>query len=206
MTMSGPPKGVDASDLWSKLATRERASTLVDYPGKDESPGQVRIRVLTVTEMQECRTAAEKEAKKMLGTETRAGDLGYEDIYRNEIVVQVICKACRQVEDTRAPAFPSAKLARDKLTEDDFAVLFEAYKSWKAEAGPIVSEMTEETLDAWLRVLQEGASRVPFSQLSSAALIDLILHLAARLPKSQTDSGSLGSPPEKSTSELRSDP
>jgi hypothetical protein len=189
---NGPPKGVEASELWSRLATRERPSTLIDFPGK-ESPGQVAIRVLTVTELQQCRTNAEKEAKKLLGGETRAGDIGYEDVYRNEFVVQVVCLACRQVDDGgKFPAFPSPKHARDRLTEDDFAILWEAYGAWRRESGPILSEMTEPELEAWIRKLQEGGSRVPLATLSSAALQDAILLLIARLPTSPTDSGSAG--------------
>ena len=194
-TSNGPPKGVDGSALWAQLAARERPTRVVDYPGAGESPGQVALRILTMNEMQACRANADKEAKRLLATGTN-GDLGYEDIYRNELVVQLVCTACRAPEDTRVPTFPTAKHARDKLTEDDFAVLFEAYKLFKIEAGPILSEMTSAEMEAWITLLQEGGSRIPLARCSSGALCDLVMHLIARLPKSPTDSGSAGSPPD----------
>ncbi len=192
--MSGPPKNVEPSALWVKLTERPRPMKFIDFPSKGGSPGKLALRILTESELHVCRANATNTAKELLGGESRSGDMGYEDIYRNELAVQLVTVGCRAAEypDGMIPAFPSAKDARKKLTSDEFAVLAMAYKAFQVESGPILSELTKDEMEAWIKLLQEGGSRVPLAHLSGEAQTDLIMFLVSMLPTSQTASGSAG--------------
>lgn len=200
---AGPPKGKTGSELFAKLAERPRPYEIVPFPAKrgTEPIGSVRLQILTESEMHRARADAERTAKAMLNGQTRVGDLGYEEIYRNELVIEMMVLAARDAEMPELPIFPTAKHAREYVTTDEFGVLAVAYNALRREAGPIISEMTEEELEAWDRALTEGVKVGPlaFSQLSSEAKTDLILHLAARLKDLRTGNGSAGSQPGESS-------
>jgi hypothetical protein len=198
--MAGPPKDVPAGELWRKLLERPRPSVTVDFPGKgtDGQPlGQVMLWVLTESELHGCRANADKTAKALLGGETRVGDLGYEEIYRNEMLVELVSIACRQPDDSRLPSFPSARYARQQMTSDEIAVLAEAYAEHRRKCGPILSEMTEAEMSAWIERLKEGASKAaPLEYLSPEALKDLCRKMGSML---STATGSSGSLPDESS-------
>jgi hypothetical protein len=198
MTAQAIPKNEKPSDLFARLTQTPRPHKLVTFPRKGlDKEEQVAIWVLTESELMAARSSAAKYAKKILDDQdlTKQDNLGYQEIYRNECVVQVVCRACRDPQNLKIPSFPNPDLARQWMTSDEFAVLFEAYCIWQAESGPIVGSMDEETMNAWIGRLQEGASQVPLALLSSAARDQLLMHSVSRLPRSLTDSGSAGSPP-----------
>jgi len=201
--MAGPPKDKHPSVLWQKLLERPLPSVVVPYPVRkgEQSPGNVRIRLLSESEMMRVRANSELTAKEMLQGKSAVGDLGYEEIYRNESIIELLAIACRDVDMPELPVFPSAMHARAQLITDQFAVLATLYNELRRTAGPIVSDMTDEEMEAWIKVLTEGAEVGPlaFAQLSSEAKTDLILRLAARLRTSPTGNGSAGSPPDGSS-------
>jgi hypothetical protein len=193
--MAGPPANASGSELWNRLTQLPRPTRDFTFSHRGTEV-TVRLVVLVEQELAACRAAADDFAKRACGGKPQAGDLGYNDVYRNEIVVQVVCTACRDPQgmSLKSRAFPNADLAREQFTSDEWAVLFQAYCEWQADSGPIVSGMTTEEMDAWIEKLQEGASRSPLALLSSEQKSQLLLHLVSRLPKSPTASGSVGSP------------
>lgn len=208
--MAGPPPNVEPTELWLRLTQRPRPFTVIDFPpsklpgGKPTDPiGKVAIRVLTEHELHECMANAQRAAKEYLkgDTDAKQGNLGYEDIYRNELTFELIYNCCRDPNDINRPVFLHPKLTRKFLTTDELAVLLDAYHLFRSESGPIISEMTVEEMDAWIAKLREGGSRVPLARLSGEAKSDLILYL---LEKLSTLTGSAGSPPG-STSSMTSD-
>src|SRR5271167_2649250 len=199
----GPPKGKTGSELFAKLMERPRPTTRIPFPvgaGK-QSPGDIILWVLTEAQMMFCRATAEMTAKALLNNETHVGDLGYEEIYRQEMVIEMMAIACRDPEDTNLPIFPTGKHMRDQLTTDEIGVICVSYNEHRRMCGPMISMMTEEELEAWEKLLVEGASIGPlaFARHSSEAKTDLILHLASRLRTLLTGSGSAGSPPDDSS-------
>lgn len=200
------PSEKEGSALWQKLSQRPRPTTRYAFPSKPgtESPGDVLLQVLTEDELHAVRSNAQRTATaKLLDGAPKGGEtnLGYEDIYRNELQVELVAMAARDPDSPMFPAFPSAKHARQKLTSDEFAVLAVAYAQWRLECGPVLSEVTEGELEGWLKVLMAGASRLPLAHLSGEALIDLVLFLASRLRASSSATGSAGSPPGESSTE-----
>jgi hypothetical protein len=204
---AGPPPNIDSTDLWTRLTTLPRPHTEVAFPRKDPSTGlpmadKVAIWVLTESELMAARSSADAYAHEILLKPQKSGDanLGYQEIYRNSCVIEIVWRCCRSRLNIQVPAFPSTKAIRQVFTSDEIAVLFQAYCLWQRESGPILSLMDVAEKDAWLEVLRDGGSRVPLAQLASESVIDLLMHSVSRLPKSPEASGSPGSPPSESSS------
>lgn len=195
----GPPAGVEAQDLWSKITQRPRPHKDFVFKARGQD-ATVRLVVLTESELMHCRAAADAFAKQELRDKQAHGEanLGYQDIYRNEVVVQLVCLACRDPKGAgiASLAWPNADLARQFFTADELAVLFNAYCDWQTESGPILSSMTKEEMDLWIEKLQEGGSRLPLAALSSEAKSALLMHSVSMLSTLRTGSGSAGSQPD----------
>jgi hypothetical protein len=196
-----PPKGTDSGELWRKLTALPRpVSDPLDFPEavNGKPVGQYRLRVLTEGELHYVRREADVAARRMMGQEApKNGEVsfGYEDIYRNELSVQLVTLACRDVDHPHVlPAFISAKAARERLSTDQFGVLVSSYNHWRRDIGPELSELTKEEMEAWVKILMEGGRRAPLARLTSEALTDLVMHLVAQVSRSAA-SGSPGSPP-----------
>jgi hypothetical protein len=211
--LSGPPTNVDPGALFAKLTSVPRPFKVIDHPRKDPETGQAIIQIalvpLTEGQLMACRAGAEAYSRLMLkdddGKKTPGDSLGYRDLYVNAVYVEFLARACRHPGNLAFPVFPNgADQIRQNLTSDEVAVLFAACELWQAESGPIVSTMSAEEMQAWIDVLAEGASRVPLSQLSSAAKNDLLLHMASRIRSYSTGSFSPGSPAGSSVPSLPS--
>ena len=198
--MAGPDPS-KASELWQKLSVRPRPTTEVEFPVPpgETSPGKLCLRILTESELMTARASADTQAKFVLRGESRPGDLGYHEIYYDEVAVQILWSAARNPAHLEFPVFDKPEDIRRKLTTDEITQLVAAYNAFRIDRGPFVSQLSEPELEAWLKVLMEGASRVPLAQLSGEALTDLILFLVSKLRGSPTGTTSAGSPPSDSS-------
>lgn len=186
--MSGPPADIPASELWLKLAQKERPSKVVDFPrkGEDGNPiGQLRIRILTQEEQMASASAAEKLVREHL-KEAKKDDLGYERLFSDAYCVEVLFRACRDVDNEQRSMFPSPKHIRQALTTEECAMLFQHYLTVSVELGPIVVNMTDAEYESWIDRLVEGGSAFPFDLLSSDLQRILILYTASQLRSLQT--------------------
>ena len=201
--MAGPdPK--QASELWTKLSARPRPTVEVDFPVPpgEASPGKLLLRVLTESELNTARASADTQAKYILRGDAKPGDLGYYEIYNDEVAVQILWAAARNPAHPEYPVFDKPADIRQKLTTDELTELLKAYNEFRIERGPFVSALSEGELEAWVKVLMEGASRVPLARLNGEALIDLILYLASTLrAATSTATSSAGSPPSDSSTQ-----
>jgi hypothetical protein len=207
----GPPDNVSGSELFLRLSGAERPHKMVPFPrrapeGKPPFP-DVAVVVLTEAELMRARAQAELFAKQQFASAPELaaqGKLGYETIWNNEIMVEVLCLACRDKASRNFPnsyTFPSPQHARQYVTSDEFAVLFREYCAWQRESGPILSGMTVADMDAWTDRLVEGAGSLPLSLLSSEQKDDLLTHIVSRLRTSRTGSGSPTGQPGDSSSD-----
>lgn len=193
------PPDMPSALLWAKLQEKPRPKVVVDFPrkGDDGKPlGQLAIRILTQEEKMACEAEAEKFARKLLKDSNRDA-IGYHELYQDALCVEMLVRACRDVDNDNLPVFPSAALLREKLTTVECAVLFEHYMTAQLELGPLASRMTKEECDAWIDKLVEGGSTFPFDLLSSDLQKILVLSMARRLASSPTDRSSAGSPPDE---------
>ena len=201
-TGAGPPKNVEPADLWTKLSTLPRPHTEVSFPRRNSETGEwftdkVGLWVLTEAELMACRAAADLYAKDLLDKNApKSGDasLGYLDIYRNALVVEVVWRACRNPAALLGPAFPSTAMIRRYMTSDELAVLFQAYSTFQQESGPMLSSMTKEEMDAWIDALVEGGSAVPLARMPLGSVTELLMHSVSILRRSRPGNGSSGSP------------
>lgn len=200
--MAFPPKDVSASDLFQKLTSAERPHRITDIPrkGPDGQPvAQVALVVLTQEEMNSAAAEAERRTRKLLGADVpkkEEAQAGYSDVYNNLAAVEILFRACRQVDDTKRNAFRTPQEIQTALTSDEVGVLFHAYLTVQQELGPIVARMDEDEINAWVRVLAEGGTADPLGLLSWGALTTLVSSMASRLHALQTASSSPGSPAE----------
>ncbi len=192
----GPPKDVPASQLWARLQEMPRPTRIVDFPRKNESGepiGQVRIRILTQEEQIAAAASADTFARKLLKEASRE-HIGYDEVYRNAMCVEILFRACRDVDEPTRPAFPRPEQIREHMTAEECGVLFEHYMTVQTEVGPLASSLSKEECEAWIEKIAKGGSAFPFDLLSSELQKILVLFMASRLATSQTDTSSVGSP------------
>lgn len=160
------------------------------------------MRVLTEEELENANVEAEKYARQKLKEFMPHKDessYGYDSLFNNELSVQLLARAMYQVDEPSKLFCPSPKALRSELTQDEVGMLMRVLLITQAELGPIVSRLTEEEMEGWIKRLVEGASGHPLAQLSSEALTELIMHMAHRLSRSSTDTSLPGSQPEDSS-------
>lgn len=199
--MSGPPKDITPSELWLRLTEMPRPSKVVDFPRTkpDGTPiGQLAMWVLTIEEQMIAVAAAEKFAKDHL-KEGRRDELGYESLYSNALAVEILFRACRDESDLKQTAFPTPKQIREQLSTEECARLFDHYTTIQLELGPIVTQMEEGELDAWIQRIAEAKSSFPLDLCSSELQRTLLITMASRLASSRTDTSSVGSQPAETT-------
>lgn len=198
--MSGPPPNLEPSALWRALQDLPRPAKVVDFPrclpGTETPLGQMQMTPLTQSEQMACTSEADKFAKKLLKDAQRKDDtnLGYEAIYSNEVAVQVLYRACRDIEDPAKATFPSPLVLRDKLAADEVGALFALYCQVQVELGPIVSRMSEEEMEAWIVRLEAGGAAEPFAFFSLETQLRLVNFMASLIVKSWTVTRSAGLP------------
>lgn len=204
--MSHPPKEIPPAELWAQLIKLPRASRKVDFPrqwpGTEESIGQICIQVLTQNEQTVAAAEAEKATQRLLGDRpvSERGE-GYDTVYKNACAVELLFRACKRAEDPTLPFFPSPNAMREHLTANEVAVLMNGYLLLQDELGPIVSRMSNEEVDAWVKRLVEAGSSAPLATLSWGAITVLASSMAYQLASLQTDTSSAGSPPPSGSEE-----
>jgi hypothetical protein len=207
--MSLPPDNVAPGDLWAQIIATPRPSRIVDFPrnGEDGKPlGQIRLRTLTQSEQMESASAAERVAKKFMREAVGSDQMnhGYESVFRNASAVEILFRASFKVDEWRF-FFPSPDEMRKRLSVDEIGILMHSYMITQAELGPIVSQLSESELEAWIHRLSEGGSRVPLAFLSSEAQSELLTHMASLIQSFRTDKSLRGLPLDGITLETRSD-
>lgn len=207
--MAGPPDHIPADELWTFITQLPRPTRHVEFPRKDpntgEAIGQVVLQILSQQEQMAACIAAERFARDLLKEYAKKGEegLGYDNVYNNAAAVEVLYRATLSAssfdEGEKRPFFPSPKDMREKLSPDEIGILMAAYLRFQSESGPIVSQMTEEEMEAWVKRLAEGGSAFPLYRCSSDAVTELVMRMASRLYSYWTATSSPGSPQEEST-------
>jgi hypothetical protein len=200
--VSGPPSNIDPGDLFLQITQMPRPSRLVPFPrkGPDGEPVcQVAFWVMTQAEKMGAIAATEawvrKQLKDALASATEARR-GYEDLYANRASLEILFRAARHPQDLTKPFFRTQKDIADHLTQDEVAVLFNAYLRLEHELGPIVSELSDTEMEAWLLTLATGGATVPLDSLSWGARTQLMSFLARRALISSMGTSSPTTPPD----------
>lgn len=104
------------------------------------------------------------------------------------------------VDHTRFSSFFPTMEAVGKLSTPEQAVLMTHYLHTQAELGPIVANMSQAEMDAWIEMLGKGGSTAPLGLLSLEQASKLLMYMAFRLCNSPTDTNSPSTPHESTTS------
>lgn len=206
----GPPKDIDASELWLALTAIPLPHEVVDFPVKDPVMGRsiakVAIVPLAPEELWACRKLAWDYAAKYVEEKPEAGKESsvFKEIMGDEATVQILYRALRDPNDKTLDrrALPAPAVMRRKpFTGDILGVLLKMYLTTCVKCGPIVATMTEDEIKAWLDALEEGAAAFPFEVLSLGMLTDLLQHSVARCKVLRTGNGSRGPQPSASSND-----
>lgn len=178
---------LNPSELWTALTAIPRPTRKVPFPrnipGTQQPIGFVQMWPLTQDEQHAANASADRFAKELMKDPQRKEDanLGYYHAYTNDLAIQVIYRACRDVNDIERAAFPSPKLLRQHLTTDEAGVLFAKYCTMQAEIGPIRAKMTKQEYEALIIRIAEGGSADPLDSISLEQRKSLTVFLASRL-------------------------
>ena len=222
MSKNTPPNNVDPGDLWAQITTLPRAHRVVPFPrsGKDGLPiGNVALCVLDGDEVSLANINAEKHVreqyKKLVGEIPKADEVNdsFRTVFNGRATREILFRSCKKADqcmpdergvcmtghDKLSAFFPTME-AIGKLTTDEQAVLMRHYMHTQAEVGPIVANMSQGEMDAWIEMLGKGGSRDPLGLLSSDQASELLMYMASRLCSSPMDNSSAGTPQENTTS------
>jgi hypothetical protein len=206
-----PPDNIEPADLWAQICKKERAYKVIDSPLTLADGSKVPIAMQVLTQ-QECAVAtieAENFTKKALKNKDNSlskdeMNNGYDTIYENRAMIEILFEACRTAvpEVNLGKKFFSTKesMARN-LTTDQLAVLFREYVIVQQELGPIVSQMEQYELEAWIEKLVNGGSCYPLASLTSVAVNQLTMYMANLSWNYLMANTSVSLPLEKSLSE-----
>jgi len=202
-----PPADADlpAHELWAAIIAMPRPFRVVPFPrrGPDGEPvAEMAMQVLTQEECIAAKASAERYVRKLLrekdnGATSPESGQGYADLCELRDSVELLFRSCRRVDDMTRPFFPTVEAVGKHLLTDEIGVLVLNYRRVQMEIGPIVNDMSQEEMDAWISVLAKGGSQFPFDMLSLGQQTQLFRHLARRLLLSQTDNSSPGEPREE---------
>lgn len=197
--VKGPPTDISPSDMWIALSAIPRPYRVVpmprNIPGTDTPVGDVAIWPLTQEEHNASNANAELEAKRLFKDtpKTEERGIGYQNMFANEVAVQQLWRACRDANDVTKPAFPSPSMLRHALTSDEVGVLYNHFLTTQVEVGPIVSHMSDDEFEAWVKRIAEGGSAFPFDLLSWDLRTTLVTSMASQLVSYWTATSSAGS-------------
>jgi len=190
-----PADEANSSKLWNRFSELPRpTSASHTFRARGQDVGTLVFRVLTSGELETAIFNAHTATSEKLG-EGAKGSVAFEEFYLERKGVELIVLACRQPDSPAFPVFTSAKDLRENLTDDEIAVLVAGYNIFRAESGPIVSQLDGAELEAWFQLLAKEASRRPLVSCSGEALTDLVMYLVSRLnAASSTATSSSGEP------------
>lgn len=206
----GPPKDVEASELWCALTAIPVPHEIVDFPVKDpvmgKPIGQVAIVPLAPEDLWACRKLAYNYTSDLFDKERPAAGKeseAFASTYGDESAVQILWRALRDPANIAKKAIPAPILMRRApFTGDIIALLLKQYLTTCAKLGPVIATMTDAEKDAWLDALEEGGAAFPFEWLSSGMQSELLMHSAARSRRLRTANTSPGSPQGESSPDI----
>lgn len=193
---------VPSADLWTALCSMERPHRLAPFPREGLAGEDIELAMFVLTQ-DECiaaKAGAEKFCRKILKDDPKAASRpesgsGYEDILEMRASAELLFRSCKRADDTKRAFFPTVEAISKALTTDEIAVLVLHYRRVQMELGPIVNEMTDEEMNAWVEALAKGGAMFPFDTLSLGTWSLLFRRMACQLYSYQMASGSPGSLP-----------
>lgn len=152
---------------------------VLDYPRFDDlrqPVARVHIRLLTVAEQDRALADARLYIERLLAHSKKDGAVDWrpDELEHNARVTEILAMACREPDDPSKPFFPHGVIEiREHCTPTEIGILINAYAKL-ASHNPRLGDMTDEDIEAFLRVVKEGTLQDPFSFCSRDQLETLI--------------------------------
>lgn len=192
--MAMPPEDLSPDELWARMQEVPRPSEVVDFPRKDPATGRplskIRIQVLTETEHTRARIEGRKRIMEKYGVQSnQLDDSVMREVVSDACAREALKLACLSVKPISAPDAKTPRYAYmfpnderlDALTADELVALFNTYTLVQQRFGPFSQNLlSEEELNAWIRVLTEGARANFLAHKSLLQLAELATLLARR--------------------------
>jgi hypothetical protein len=202
--MGMPPEDITPEQLFKQLMDCPRPSKVVDFPRNDPVSGKplskLRLMSLTQPESEKARADGLAYTKRLIKQKEQDGldpkDITLETmrgIETDAIAKHILKAACRWENPIKgAKDSPTGvqypyvfheleDFAKAQMTLDEVAVLYQKWEVFQHESGPLYTgPMSDDEINAWVERLAMGASRLPLSEISLPALIDLTYSLAMR--------------------------
>lgn len=205
---NSPPTDTVPSELFAKMIDRARPHVILDWIRTDDDGkplGKFWMQVLTQSEIDNAQLNADLYIRRQL--KSRAKVLGEEDakvaamnqeawreMYQSACMVEVVYAASRDINEPRKHLFKTPDDIRDGLQPSEIAHLMNAYDTLQHKFGPLWRQLTDEEVESWLTLLEQGAedSFGPLGLLSHGQLVQLTVSLASHLSMLQTDKSCAG--------------
>jgi hypothetical protein len=222
------PTDITSEQLWAEITSAPRPHRLVPFPrkraGSDEPICDVAMCVLTQAEVVAAAAAAERETRRLLRDDPKKGSerpelyatsKGASDLHNNCASVEILSRSARMANDITKPFFRAREDITRHLTVDEVGVMMGEYLMVQADLGPVIHDLSEEEVDAWIEKLTTGGKKFLLPFLSWGAVSTLITSLARRAlssptanssPTSQPDDGSQSSETEMEMETTESSP
>lgn len=148
MTLLGPPKDVEPSELFRKLLEAPRPSDVIDFPRKDENGNpidRIRIAVLSHEEHDKARENAFRYFRDKNYSPEDMKNMSMREVVSDRIAKELLVLACFTAKeqlknpDTNQPIYGKIfHSAEDigKLRSQEVEVLFNAYMLVQEKFGP----------------------------------------------------------------------
>jgi hypothetical protein len=176
------PRKVPPGTLVQRLISRgSLPHAVVDYPRLDDAGlpvAKVHVRLLTIAEQDMALANARLYVERLLATSRKDQALDWrpEELEHNARITEMLAVACREPDDPSKPFFSSGPMEiREHTTPEEIGILANVYVKL-ANRNPRLGDMTDEEIEAFLRVVKEGTLEHPFSYCSREALEILITY------------------------------
>ena len=153
--------------------------SVVDFPRLDDTGqpvARVHVRLLTVSEQDKALANARLYVERLLasGKKDQSLDWRPEELEHNARITELLATACREPSDPSKMFFTGAWELREHCTPKEIGILSNVYAKL-ADHNPRLGDMTDEDIEAFLRVLKEGTLQDPFSYCSRDQLETLLI-------------------------------
>jgi hypothetical protein len=205
--MALPTDNISPEQLWAEITARPRPARIVETPLKraDGSPVYCALRLLTQAEALAAAAEGEREATRIAKADTPAtpalyaASKGPADLRNSCAAVEILMRAARMPHDQNVPFFPS-KGHLLGLLPDEIDILTGQYLMVQAELGPVIHDLSDVEVEAWVAKLTTGGQKFLLPFLSWGVVSTLLTSLASRAANSSTSNSSPGSQPEGGSS------
>ena len=152
-----------------------------EFPRKDENGQSIRLRMRILNRSQESEAHAQAHVRTVAMLNKKGAKVEVDPavmsqtLYNSTLAEEVLFRAV--CDETGKQLFPDIKTLQHCLTSDEMEVLISEYNLTRNMLGPIKLNLSEESLEAWTKLIKEDMdAAIPFFTSSSQVVQLQLLH------------------------------